>query len=453
MNKESIKSAILAVLVIISLFFTWNVWSLRPFNEELQSQLLVERDPINEETKRLFEVVKPQQLYIHDHGTHYSTLNSDYLNGLWREMQEWKYNYSNEGSFARSVTKGELDHLIHEDGGAKLELRFYERVPLETFQTMIEWDTEINGITSFDRILLKVAKANEVQKVYFISDYDMKIVELTVNHVDASHFVSNLYEKRGDFDPYFVFHKGGKNEILLPEREVRLFSYQYLSEDIEGEKFKETLFSNPRIVKQDVNSSKNRYTDGIRELSISPSTHSMMYVNPTLRDSNPIEANALIEQSIAFINDHGGWTDDYVLYDILENNQEIEFIMTIESIPVINSKGKPFGMTKISQRWSQNEIAKYERPSYHLKYLLKSQFPNGESTLRSGRAVVEFIKGHEQLKKERIKKIYVAYELSASDRQEVVEVSPVWCIELNDGTLMKINENLEKPKGDENGLE
>jgi regulatory protein YycH of two-component signal transduction system YycFG len=449
MNKEPIKSAILAVLVIISLFFTWNVWSLRPFNEELQNQILVERDPINEETKRLFEVVKPQQLYIHDHEAHYSTLNADYLNDLWREMQGWKYNYSNEGSFATSVTKGELDYLIHEDEGAKLELTFYERVPLETFQSMIEWDTEINGITSFDRILLKVAKANEVQKVYFISDYDMKIVELTVNRVEASQFVSNLYEKRRELAPYFSFNEGGKSEILLPEREVKLSSYKYLSEDIEGEKFKETLFSNPQIVKQDVNSSKNRYTDGIRELSISPSTHSMMYVNPTLRDSNPIEANALIEQSIAFINDHGGWTDDYVLYDILENNQEIEFIMTIESIPVINSKEKPFGMTKISQRWSQNEIAKYERPSYHLG----SRFLNGESTLRSGRAVVEFIKGHEQLKKERIKKIYIAYEFSASDRQEVVEVSPVWCIELNDGTLMKINQILERPKGDENGLE
>jgi regulatory protein YycH of two-component signal transduction system YycFG len=172
-------------------------------------------------------------------------------------------------------------------------------------------------------------------------------------------------------------------------------------------------------------------------------------VNPTLRDSNLIEAKTLVEQSIAFINDHGGWTDDYVLYDILENDQEIEFIMTIESIPVINSNEEPFGPTKISQRWGQNEIAKYERPSYHLK----TQFPNGESTLMSGRAVVEVIKDDERLRKERIKKIYIAYELGASDRQEVVEVSPVWCIELNDVTLIKINEILEKPKGDENGLE
>lgn len=122
--------------------------------------------------------------------------------------------------------------------------------------------------------------------------------------------------------------------------------------------------------------------------------------------------------------------------------------MTIESIPVINSDKEPFGPTKISQRWGQNEIAKYERPSYHLK----SQFLNGESTLMSGRKVADVIKGEEQLKKERIKKIYIAYELRASDRQDLVEVSPVWCIELNDGTLIKVNGILEKPKGDENGL-
>ncbi|MBO1514935.1 YycH family regulatory protein [Metabacillus bambusae] len=448
MNKESIKSAGLIALIVISLFFTWNIWSLQPSYDNFQNNGFYESVPISEGTRDFYEVIKPQQLFFHGAENHYSTItDTNSMQSLWKEMQDWEY--SNERNQSTTYTKEKLQSLIHGNGEAKLELRFYDEIPMATFQSMVDWDKDINQTIEFDRILLNVEKDSEVQKVYFVSYDKMKVVETTVNQSEASLFVGELYNKREEFQPYFSFQTGQGNEIMLPENQVELESYQYFTEEIEGEKFKDALFVNPQIVKQDVSISKNRYTDGIRELTIFPTTHMVKYVNPTLKDTNPVGANFLIEQSIKFLNDHGGWTDNYVLFDIQESDQEVKFIMSIQSIPVINSMENQYGPTMISQRWGQNEIAIYERPLYELMTPLSSN----TVTLMSGRKVEEIINKNQQLDKTQINNIFIAYELGGSDSQQTVKVTPVWCIEMMDGTLMKMTEVVEQPGGDENGLE
>jgi regulatory protein YycH of two-component signal transduction system YycFG len=236
---------------------------------------------------------------------------------------------------------------------------------------------------------------------------------------------------------------------MLPNNQVILDSYEYFTETIDGEKFKDALFSNPRIVKQDENVSRNRYTDGIRELNIYQNQHMVRYVNPTLRDTDSVRAGLLIDQSISFLNDHGGWTDNYVLFNVNESDQEIEFIMSIQSIPVINSEENSFGPTMIKQRWGQNEIAIYDRPSYQLI----SNISNQSTTLMSGYQVVELIKNNQQIEETNIHNIFIAYELSSSDSQQFVKVSPIWCIQMKNGQLLKINKDLEQSGGNENGVE
>jgi regulatory protein YycH of two-component signal transduction system YycFG len=449
MNKETIKSATLTVLIAISLFFTWSMWNLQPSYEEFQNQTLIESIPIDDDTKVTYEVIKPQHLFFHSFENHYSSIDAKYLNSLWKEMQGWEF--SNVKSQSPFLTRDEFQKWMSGNNEAKLELKFYNEIPMATFQSMLQWDSDTNENITFDRIYLNVMKDNDVQqKVYFVSYDKMIVVETSVNDLDAKNFVASLFDKRKEFQSYFSFDTGQGNEIMLPENEVTIGSYQYFTEIIEGEKFKDALFSNPQIVKQDANISKDRYTDGTRELNIFPNQHMVKYVNPTLRDKDSVHAKLLIDQSISFINDHGGWTDNYVLFDVNENDQEIEFIMSIQSIPVINSMGNPFGPTIITQRWGQNEIAIYQRPSYQL---LAPPISSKITTLISGNKLVELITNNQQIDKTNIHNIFIAYELGSSESQQFVKVSPVWCIEMKDGTLMKINDDLDQSGGNKNGVE
>jgi regulatory protein YycH of two-component signal transduction system YycFG len=445
MNKESIKNATLTVLIFISLFFTWNVWTLRPSYEYFQNQTLVESTPIDQDTKKMYEVLRPQQLILHSPENHFSSTSGKFIKNLWKEMQNWEF--SNVKSQSPFLTKEEFQEWITANDEARIELEFHDEIPMSTFQSMLPWESDTNDTITFDRIYLSVMTANDAQqKVSFVSYDKMIVVETTVNDMEAKDFVAEIFNRRDELQPYFLYDNGQNSNIMLPKNQVTVNSYDYFTETIDGDKFKDALFSNPRIVKQDENVSRDRYTDGIRELNIFPNQHLVRYVNPTLTNTDSVRAGLLIDQSISFLNDHGGWTNDYVLFNVDESAQQIEFIMSIESIPVINSDENSFGPTMITQRWAQNEIALYDRPSYRLIDYISIQ----STTMISGDKVVELIQNNEQIDERNIQDIFIAYELRSSESEQTVKVSPIWCIQMKNGQLLKLNEQLG---GNENGVE
>ncbi|WP_226668676.1 YycH family regulatory protein [Metabacillus litoralis] len=449
MNIESIKSAILIVLVCISLFFTWNMWSTQPYLPEYQDDKFFDSNSISNEKRQVYEVVKPQQLFIHTNENHYSTLDDNHLEDLWLEMQEWEYTTSDQ-RISQTFTEQKFNIWIHGLEEAKLELRFFDKIPIETVQSFFDWNSDKDESLDFDRIYLNVPKENEIQKVYFVATEEMRMIETSVSEETANQFVSNLFNKREEFPTYFGFYSNDGTEFMLPTNELKLKSFQYVTNEIGAEKFKNALFSDPRLVKQDVILSKNRYTDGTRELNIYPNQHLVEYVNPIPFDTNSIQPSHLINQSINYINDHGGWTDNYVLFNIDEFTQEIRYIMSLDSIPVINSVQESYGPTMISQRWGQNEIAIYERPFYQLKERPISSQP---VTLMSGKKVEELLIDSDNFDDMEIKNIFVAYELGGSVNNKYVNLTPAWCVELQDGTLLKIKETKQKVGGDEIGVE
>ncbi|MDQ0230925.1 YycH family regulatory protein [Metabacillus malikii] len=443
MKKETIKSIILTVLIITSFLLTWNTWTYQPATREKTDTKLYESIPITNETREFHEVVRPQQLFIHEGDKHYSTLNGTYMNSTWKKMQEWEYSnlkkeeqtFPNEQSFQTWLNG------IKE----KIELRFFSEIPMFTFQSMLKWEAEITGNLSFDSILLQLDRGSEIQKVYFVSYDKMSVLESSVNNENASNFIEGLFNNKGEFQEYFSIQIGNGKSLYLPEKEVTVEKYQYLTEEVEGRKFRDALFTNPSIVKQDY----NRYTDSVRLLDISLSNQTVEYVNTTVRNSNSLIASSLIDKSIVSLNSHGGWTNDFGLFHVNEEEQETTFIMMIKSMPVINSARKPFGPTTISQVWGENELAKYYRPLYEL---VDNGFQNNSSTLMSGRSVQEMIIG-ENAKYDmlQIENIFIGYELSNSGNY--VNAEPVWCLKMDNGETTIIYEEDKVTGGNANGME
>lgn len=448
MNKESIKSVLLMILVATSLFFTWNLWNSQPPYEEFQNNSFVESVPIISEEREPYQVIKPYQLFLHTSDQHFSTYDDQYLNNLWSEMQTWDYSLSSNRNLIKTYTKETFTSLIHGIEEAKIELRFLDGIPFETFDTMFKWETESSGDITFDRIFLNVPGEKEVQRVFFVSSETLKVVETSVNIPDANQFVADIYKQRDELKPFFRYSEEENVEFLLPENEVKIDSFLYvIPDEIDGSVFKNALFSNPQYVKQDFSYSNNRYTDSLRELNIDSNEHTVKFVNPSLRDTSFLESSALVSQSIDYLNDHGGWTDDYVLYTINELTQEIKYVMSIQSIPVFESGDEFFGPTMISQKWGQSEISIYERPSYRLRRV----FPSSNTlTLMSGHELVDNLSQDSSIDLKDIKDIYIMYELGGETDQRYVKIVPYWCVELKDGTVLRIDGN---QRGDKSGLE
>jgi len=444
MKKESVKSAILTALIIISLLLTWNMWTYQPtlFDAKKETDVY-EVMPITNTIKKYYEVIKPQQLFIHDGENHFSTMDASHSNDLWMKMQSWEYSDLESG--VETFSSGENLKEIQKNS---IELRFLNEIPMKTFQAMLEWDADTENV-QFDRIYLKAGETGGIQSVYFVSYDKMRYVESSVNNnSEATQKVKQLFNDRNNLEKYYSFNISEGKEIFLPVNEPKMVKHQYKVEEIAGSRFRDALFSNSSVIKQDSITSKNSYTDAISLLDIYPEQHRVYYVNPAVDDSVPLEASTLVDQSIKFLNQHGGWTDEYMLFDIDDKENKISYIMQIHSIPVIPFDEYP--QTMIIQKWGQNEAASYERPSYRIDFEINS---NNEIMLMSGKKVEELLKANNDIDKEDISNIYIAYQLENVENQGIVNVTPVWCIEMNNGKLKTFKDEIVQSGGNANGME
>lgn len=90
MKLESIKSIILTILVAISIFFTWNIWTYQPPFSEIQNSTYVESNPLSNTTKKIYDVIFPQQLLVYEDDNIYGTYDEEILSNLWKEMRKWE---------------------------------------------------------------------------------------------------------------------------------------------------------------------------------------------------------------------------------------------------------------------------------------------------------------------------------------------------------------------------
>src|SRR5581483_841468 len=162
-------------------------------------------------------------------------------------------------------------------------------------------------------------------------------------------------------DEYFMYAVDEARAIFLPEKNVNMKQMFYVTSDLDEETFRNILFTDPRYVKQDKTDTGEMYTDGTHLLRISDTTRLLEYENPSVLQQETLTGIQLIQQSIDFINNHGGWTDTYRLYDATPEHGETVFRLYADnSFPVFNASG----MSSLQLGWGQNEIRSFKRPLF-----------------------------------------------------------------------------------------
>src|SRR5690606_33293179 len=72
----------------------------------------------------------------------------------------------------------------------------------------------------------------------------------------------------------------------------------------------------------------------MRELN---SQKSINYVQPKAETSDPAIPSDLVFNSINFVNEHGGWTDQYVYFGMKSVNQQISYQLFFDGSPVFSN--------------------------------------------------------------------------------------------------------------------
>ncbi|WP_409290852.1 YycH family regulatory protein [Peribacillus sp. SCS-37] len=449
MRVEKYKSIILSLLVLVSIFLTWRIWSYQPDYEESRDQSSQYIQVTTKDKQEVEGIIRPTEVIYHKNNQHYVTSSELEISKVMKEITKWSY--ANFYDISSQVSEDEFLDFVHGDG--KTEIIFPEKVPLYLYNSVLQIEERNLPKGSFDRIIFNVnSKRNNQVYVYFISYADRKIYQCRVNSDNIDRFEQNTYRFASALygDSAYEKHIIAKGRaVFLPGKNLSVPRFTYKTLDLEIERFKSTLFNDPNYVKKTRVTRGEEYTeeftDGFRLLNIYWDTMTMSYVNPTKETSYDGSPSQLIRNSLEFVNEHAGWDDSYRYAGFNPLDQKITYRMYINGMPVFNESG----MSEIVQFWGQENVFQYSRPIFTLDFPIpiddaKVKMPGGSEVLQELQAV-------KNIKSELIQDIKIGYELKRNtEADNLVGLEPAWYYRYA-GVWKKVP--FGKPGGDIIGLE
>ena len=418
MKYESIKSMLLVVLVLVSFVLTWSLWTYQPKYEFIQNTKYIQDVSVSNRKVEVSSLIQPVKILYHQNDQHFGTTETVTQNKLMEEMKNW--NFSDITNISSSIADDEFLSFIH--GSGNLELVYSDELPMNVFQSIFQISNEDVRYASFDRLVIHMDEdKHDKVTAYFVSYENNKIYEAQVKNASIQTFEEINHQMENEYQRYLSFDLTETKKIFLPADNFTMYRLQYYTDLMDPNTFKNALFSDPTYVKKDFLPSGEVYTDGSRLMRIDSDQLMMQYVNPASADEYRSETSTLIQSSIDYVNDHGGWTDTYRFSSWDSFEQKTVFRLYSNNYPVYSSNG----MSEIIQVWGNNEIFKYERPLFNLDLRLdRGKLP---ITLPSGIEVIEVLREMKDFDPELLEDITIGYELVSDPlKSKVFILEPIW---------------------------
>ncbi|OKO96799.1 YycH protein [Geobacillus proteiniphilus] len=440
---ETIKTIVLTLLVLISITLTFALWTYHPKYDVLQNDEYIQHVSVSNTQVDTAMVVQPKQILIHKNGVPYAVTKDEEKNEVLKEMRKWTLDDFEDVS--SSVPQGKFLSFLN--GKERLEIIYPDEVPIDIYRLIFTIDDRgLDGL-AFDRLLVPLGGKDEFP-IYFIATDKHKIYKAIASDASLS-AIGRLAKEASHFPRYFAYPVSETKQLYLPEKEVVLSSLQYYTDELDADKFKEALFSDPSFVKKDLIPFGEEYTDGSRLMDVDFLQRMLLYVNPAARVSNMGQTEQethIIQKSIDFVNEHGGWTDLYHFARWSEEDRKVTFRLVVNGYPVFNE----YGMSEIVETWGASDLMKYQRPLFRLEIADRNRT---SKTLPSGHEIVNWFEQTKGVRKSLIKDIAIGYELIKDpEREKVIRLEPAWFY-LYGQTWKKVNMGDEAGGGGTNGLE
>lgn len=431
MTWEKVKSLLLSILVSTSLLLTLAIWNYQPEYGELEEQgnIIDETTKVSNGSKQSVKnIIQPKQIIFHHRNRIFSPEQHTKSEELYTEIRTWPmsdFQYRSQATYEKNST---------------IEIVFPAQVPIQTLTNLLnvkESARENIPKLDVDRLFIQMSQQQSSSLVYFASSDSDEHVKAEIQNFDVysnvEDYLVNPYAQKN----YVAYTKNRKSPIYLPASPITLPMNTYPTRMIDVNPFINVLFNNPNLVKQNSsNVGEEYYSDGTRGMRIYESDSMMEYINPVETEYSLMNRTALIRQSLEFVNDHNGWTDQYNMYHISQNQNYIRYRLIKDGYPVFNKNNKAF----IAQRWRNQEIFEYQRSLIQLL----SPFGSQEVTLRSGSEVIAYLEENwKQYPPYLIEDIAIGYQMGQTGTtSSVYTLEPSWFIKLGDWQEINFDEEL-----------
>lgn len=355
MKWEGFKTLLLAVLVMLSLVLTWNLWTYHSNSVRLAKPTFSEISPNGK--RAITQVVRPDQAIFHDDGNNYGVVSGTDLTKMFEMItgaQLDKVQICGNDLTHQKVKNCELNQPT----ANSVEMIFPTPIPISLFGAMVQQSGKNQSSTSylqftsknsleFNRIVYYKAGHGKPHEVlaYFM-DRKKIVAEADVSNVSFAS-LKNFYQDKKVF--LSRKHKGRTFYFPLHPKPEKL---RYNFNLIDASRFEKALFSNQNVLYHQ----KNYFATTNQSLRIS-SDHAMRFENGEQTSGQTKNAAVSgnppdIATAFEYVNSHSGWTDSYMLFQYSKSKENHSLQGTVafrlmmgkgaNTYPVFDSVTEPF---------------------------------------------------------------------------------------------------------------
>ncbi|HEY4551465.1 MAG TPA: two-component system activity regulator YycH [Bacillus sp. (in: firmicutes)] len=417
MKYENIKSVILTLLVGISLLVTWNLWTYQPSYKELENADTVQEVSLSSK-KEIKDIVKPDQVIFHKGNKYFGTSEDLELENIMTELSRWNFDHFKNIS-------AEIENIYEiVENNEVVNILYSGSIPISLYKSVLLIRDKNVPSFNFDQIVINMeVEQNGFGVIYFISHENQQIYQSMVPIASISSVKEKYFRQAEQYNPYFQYKMGSNKMIYLPEDETQLVSYQYLTTPLNAGKLKDALFSDPSRVQKDVSAIGEEYKDASNLMKVNNVSNMILYVDLAEEETQAINSNDLLHKSINFVNEHGGWTDNYRYVELDNAQKAVLFRLYLAGYPIFSENSN---VSELRLEWGKTDISSYERSNFSRKFstsLLKTTY---QTNMQSGHEVLERIQQMDSFNSNLLEDISIGYQMKKDSQSLLVDLEPCW---------------------------
>lgn len=421
-GMESLKTVVLLILVITSVMLTFSIWTYTPSYETIEQQTTT--DVSIAEKRKVEEVIVPYKVVYRTEDDQLRGENApERIDELLEEVNRWSVRGLTMET--ERFTKERMKKVLAQPHSYLLY--FHGEVPFLAYENVFPLKDESIPEGSFDRLVFEWEESLNQYNVYFINrkhEYFYKANVDIENQLAATAFFKSWGER---LKPYEEVGPSDLAFIAVPAERVEVNQNTYYQEEIDPKRFRDALFKDPNVVRRtSVDGTKEEYGDDRAMMTVDTSMKMLNYVYPAAESTELAIPSELLFNTIDFINEHGGWTDEFLYVHMNPITRYVRFQLFVEGLPVYSDH---VGATEIVQNYGENDVFRYIRPYYSFdSTLLVGSDP---VELVSGVEVIESMRQAEMFDETKVEELTVGYVMVQDEERRLFILKPAWFYLMN----------------------
>ncbi|ARF14315.1 YycH family regulatory protein [Sporosarcina ureae] len=436
---ETIKSIVLLLLVSLSVLFTLAVWNYSP-NYEPMEQLQTVDISISEK-KAIDEIIKPYKIITNLKDQVLGSTDTEKVDRILTEMNTW--DLSDLHLVSQDMNKFDIAKILRQP--SQMTFYFTGEVPMLVYDNVLLVDDVNIPEATFNRLVIDWGQSTQAPVIHLLSEMSGLHYQMQVTLPNKTSFLRNVVDVGQSFDEYAEIDRGNAPFLAVPKDPITVMRNTYYQEEINPLRFRDALFSDPNAVRRNlVDSTHEEYGDDHAFMNVDTEIKRLNYVMPAVESQEIAIPSELLLNTIDFINEHGGWTDEYRYAYMNPISRYVRFQLYVDGLPVFSDQS---GTSEITETWGNQRVFKYIRPYYTLDVNIEPV----EETLPSGVEVAEALRESEELDFDLIEEITPGYYMIRDVERKLIILQPCWYYLIKGNWLRFAPEELQG--GDKIGLE